>query len=470
MKKFLAAILSIVMIMSVGVVSFANYNAPRLSEEEWEEYYMSLISENTLPTLNVGADETQVSLCWHAEKETAKPQVRISKNPDMSGAKVFNGEKTPAENDEQLVCRVTVKNLEENTSYYYQWNTGDAWSEVCSYETKSFGNHKALVAGDIQITEIYDGGDDRVQIKDGLTWNNLLSEALEKNPDISYFVTPGDNTSSGCTAAEWQTLLMPKALRSLPMAMAIGNHDKKGMMYNYYTNMPNEYYGKHFRGLDRDFWFRYGDVLYLFFDSTSGDAPDHIAMAKEAVKLNPDAKWRIGVVHHGIYGAGDAIGDLETELLLTTIFAPIFETYDLDLVITGHTHSQGRSHFMENGKVVANAEGGKTYTDPEGVVYLNSNSVTGTPVFDYEAEHLAYAYVENEVPTYSTLEFEGNTMKLETRRGDNSELLDSITIERTTDERNENSLANSLKRLLYKVVEFVGFVYTKIDTLIRMFG
>lgn len=470
MKKIIAAILTVAMVLSIGVVSFADFNAPRLTDDEWKEYYMSLRDENYLPTLNVGADETQVSLCWHAEKSDAIAEVRLSKNADMSDSKLFKGETTPAESDEQLVCRVTVTGLEENTTYYYQWNAGKEWSEVCEYETKSFGDHKVLVMGDIQITEIYEDGDDSAQIREGFTWNNILAEAIEKNPDVSYFVTPGDNTSSGKTDAEWQTVLMPGVLRSLPMAMAIGNHDKKGMTYNYYTNMPNEYYGKHFRGLDRDFWFRYGDVLYLVYDSTSGDAPDHMAMTKEAISLNQDAKWRIGVVHHGIYGAGDAIGDLETELLLTTIFAPIFESYDFDLVITGHTHTQGRSHFMEDTKVVATAESGKTYTDPEGVLYLNASCATSNLVYDTTAEHLAYSYVEDGTPSYSTLEFVGNKLILETRKGDNSELIDTITIERTTDERNENSTKNVIKRLAYKVVEFVGFIYTKIDTLVRMFG
>ena len=470
MKKIIAVILSISMMLSIGAVSFADFNSAKLTDEEWSEYYMSLRDENTLPTLNVGADETQVSLCWHADKADAKAEVRVSKNADMNDAKLFTGETTPAENENQLVCRVTVTGLEEKTSYYYQWNTGKEWSEVCEYETKSFGDHKALIVGDIQITEIYDGGDDAQQIKDGQMWNSLLAEALGKNPDISYLLTPGDNTSSGKTDAEWQTLLMPKALRGLPMAMAIGNHDKKGMTYNYFTNMPNEYYGNHFSGLDRDFWFRYGDVLYLFYDSTSGNAPDHMAMTKEAVEKNPDAKWRIGVVHHGIYGAGDSIGDLETELLLKTIFAPIFETYDFDFVITGHTHSQGRSHFMEDNKVVETAEGGKTYTDPEGVMYLNANCATGALVYDNSADHLAFNYTKDDAITYSTLEFVGNKMIVETRRSDNSELLDTVTIERTTDERNENAANNVFKRLLYKVVELVGFIYTKIDTLVRMFG
>ncbi|MBR4858393.1 MAG: metallophosphoesterase [Clostridia bacterium] len=469
MKKIMSVILSAVMTAQVAVNSFAAFDAPKLSESEWNTLYTSSVEDNTLPMLNVGADETQVSLCWHTDKASAQPQVLLSKNIDMSDALVFNGITTPAENDEQLVCRVTVTGLEENTCYYYQWNKGgNEWSDVEKYETKSFGDHKVMVVGDIQISEVTSEGNDS-QKSDGLNWNNVLAEALEKNPDISFLVSPGDNTSTGKTEKEWQTLLMPEAVRSLPLALAIGNHDKKGMLYNYYTNMPNEYFGNFFSGLDRDFWFRYGDVLYLFYDSTSGNAPDHMAMTKQAVKENPDAKWRIGVVHHGIYGAGDCIGDTETELLLTTIFAPIFESYDLDFVITGHTHSQGRSHFMENTKVVELAESGKTYTDPKGVVYLNSNSVCGKVIMDYEAEHLAYSFMENDVTTYTTLDFKGDTLTVETRRGDNSQLLDSITIVRTK-EHNENSAGNILKRAAYKVVEFVGLVYTLIDNLVRKLG
>lgn len=464
MKRSIAILLVISLMFSANVLAFANFNAPKLSKDEWEMLYNSKYPYNDLPMLCVGADETQVSLCWHSDKSDAAPVVRISQNEDMSEFIEFNGKTTPAEKDSQVVCRVTITDLKENITYYYQWNTGKEWSEICKYETKSFTNHKVLVIGDIQISEDTRTDSD-TQSAVGYNWNNVLAEALGKNPDISYLVSPGDNTSTGSTDAEWQTFLMPEALRSLPLALAIGNHDKKGLTYNYYTNMPNEYYGKHFFGIDRDFWFRYGDVLYLVYASTSGNAPDHMAMTKEAISQNEDAKWRIGIVHHGIYGAGDAIGDTETEILLTAIFAPIFESYDLDFVITGHTHSQGRSHFMKLGKVVQEAEGGKTYTDPEGIIYLNSNSVCEPVVMDYEADHLAYSFMENDVTTYTTLEFEGNKMIVETRRGDNSELLDSITIERTTSERKDMSIGSIIQRLLYKVVEFAGLVYVKIEEL-----
>lgn len=463
MKKVLSVFLALLFAMQLGISAFAGFNAPRLSREEWDELYASLCDENELPMLCVGADETQVSLVWHSDKEAATPEVRLAKNASMVNADTFKGITTEAENDYQLVCRVNIDGLEENTTYYYQWNTGNGWSAPCKYETKSFTSHKALVIGDIQI-----GGqseDSQVQSDVGYNWNNVLAEALEKNPDVSYLVSPGDNTSTGKTADEWQTLLMPEALRGLPMALAIGNHDKKGFAYNYYTNMPNEFYGKYFEGLDRDFWFRHGDVLYLFFDATSADAHDHMAMAKEAVELNKDAKWRIGIMHQALFGPGYSGLDPETQLLLNAVFTPIFDTFDLDLVLTGHSHLQGRSHFMTESMVVGRAKSGETYKNPKGIVYLNTNAVCDHGSFSGSMPYIAYEFSENDVTTYTTLEFEGDTMKIETRRGDNSELLDSLTIEKTKEQK-DGMLLKRFQRFLYKVVEFLGLVYMRVDAIV----
>lgn len=463
MKKLISVILISLLLLQTAVVSLAAFDAPKLSREEWDSLYSSLCDENTLPMLCVGADETQLNLVWHAAKDKAQPKVRVSDSLDMLNASVFTGKTTDAETPEQLVCRVTLTGIEENSTYYYQWHTGDGWSEVCRYEAKSFSEHKALVIGDIQIGGQSD--ESTVQSDVGFNWNNVLAEALCKNPDASYLLSPGDNTSTGKTASEWQTLLMPSALRSLPMALAIGNHDKKGFSYNYYTNMPNEYCGKYFTGLDRDFWFRYGDVLYLFFDATSGSAADHMAMAKAAVEANPDAVWRVGVMHQALFGAGYSTFDAETQLLLNGVFTPIFDTYDVDLVLTGHSHLQGRSHFMCESAVVGRAEGGKTYTDPNGIIYLNSNAVCGHDSFSFNAYYLAYSFSENDVTTYTTLDFSGNSLEIKTMRGDNSEVLDSITIEKTK-QRNDNSLIKKIQRLLYKFVEVLGLVYMRIDEVV----
>ncbi|MGN1479118.1 MAG: metallophosphoesterase [Acutalibacteraceae bacterium] len=462
MKKIVSFLLAAVICVQCTLMSSAQFNAPELSRESWDELYSSLCDINTLPTLCVGADETQLNITWHSDNMECEPTVRLADNASMENAVTFTGETVAAETENQVVCRTTITGIEPNSTYYYQWNTGDGYSDAYKYESKNVDSYKAVVIGDIQI-----GGqssETSVQSDTGFKWNNLLSEALTENPDISFLLSPGDNTSTGKTASEWQTLLMPEAMRELPVALAIGNHDKKGMTYNYYTNMPNEYYGKYFEGLDRDFYFTYGDVLYLFYDATSSDATDHMAMTKKAVAENPDCKWRIAVMHQALFGAGYSIFSAETQILLNAVFTPIFDTFDVDLVLTGHSHLQGRSHFMYESAVVGRAESGKTYKDPKGTVFLNSNAVCGTESsYDFNSYYSAYEFVENDVTTYTTLEFVEDEMRIVTMRGDNSEVLDSLTIEKTDNDHNDNNLFKRIQRFLYKFVELCGRVYQVID-------
>ena len=143
--------MAFIMLMQASFVANAAFDAPILEREEWDELYEDYCDENTLPMLCVGSDENSVSLVWHADKDKANPKVRLAKSKNMNGYKEFTGITTEAENDEQLVCRVTVDGLEENTTYYYKWYSDNGWSKAYKYETKSFTNHKALVIGDIQI-------------------------------------------------------------------------------------------------------------------------------------------------------------------------------------------------------------------------------------------------------------------------------------------------------------------------------
>ncbi len=462
--RFLSVALCLALCLQSVFSASAAFTGGSLTQDEWNELYTSMRDDNRLPTLCVGADETQLNLCWHAAKDAATPKVRLAKSADMENAVEFNGETTPAENEEQLVCRVTVTGIEENTSYYYQWHTETGWSEAQKYESKGFDSYKMMVIGDIQIGgQTTDNPEEQSRI--GYVWQSVLNEALTKNPDISFLLSPGDNTSTGKAADEWQTLLMPPYTRSLPMALAIGNHDKKGMTYEYYTNMPNEFFGQYFEGLDRDFWFRYGDALYLVFDATSGSAADHRAMAAEAVEANPDAKWRIGVMHQALFAPGIAMLEPETGLLLNAVFQPIFTMYDLDIVFTGHTHMQGRSNFICNSAVVGMAESGKTYTDPNGIIYLNSNACCDQGSIGYLKPYTAYSFENADVPTYTTVEFTASTMSVKTFRGDNSELLDSINIEKTKG-FNDSKLLLFFRTALYKIVELLGLAYMKIDAVI----
>ena len=116
MKKALSIILGVILAVIPCAVAFAAFDAPKLNRKEWDDLYTKNLDNNTIPMLCVGEDETQVSLCWHAGKSEANATVRLSEKEDMSEAKTFTGKTTDAENAQQLVCRVTISGLKENTT------------------------------------------------------------------------------------------------------------------------------------------------------------------------------------------------------------------------------------------------------------------------------------------------------------------------------------------------------------------
>lgn len=172
-------------------------------------------------------------------------------------------------------------------------------------------------------------------------------------------------------------------------------------------------------------------------------------------------------MHQGLYAPGIAALEPETGILLNAVFQPIFTMYDLDIVFTGHTHMQGRSHFIKDGIVVGKAESGKTYTDPNGIIYLNTNACCDQGSMEGMSDwpHTAYAFENADITTYSTVEFTETTMAIKTFRGDNSELLDSITIEKTKDFANR-PVSKFIRSTLYKAIELLGLVYMKIDEVV----
>ena len=142
--KTVSLIMAIIMLVQVPLAANAAFDAPTLTRGEWDELYEDYCDENTLPMLCVGAYESSVSLVWHADKDKAQPKVRLAEKKNMDGYKEFTGKTTEAENDDQVVCRVIIDGLKENTTYYYKWYSDNGWSKAYKYETKSFTDHKAI--------------------------------------------------------------------------------------------------------------------------------------------------------------------------------------------------------------------------------------------------------------------------------------------------------------------------------------
>ena len=59
-------------------------------------------------------------------------------------------------------------------------------------------------------------------------------------PDAAFMISGGDQFQSADSLTQMKAYLSPEALRSLPVANTIGNHDKGETLYGDIFNNPNE--------------------------------------------------------------------------------------------------------------------------------------------------------------------------------------------------------------------------------------
>lgn len=432
LKKTVATLMTLSMIICCftfnGTAASLDLPDYTMSQAEWDAYWETVKGDNTQIALNPGSDETELNFNWHSDVSLKIPRIRISKNADMSDYTEFKGTSLLADNKQQT-NRVTVTGLEENTKYYYSYSLGkNNWSEPQFYRTLSSKSFKALFISDVQCG----AGDDGYGYVNATKWNKTLNAALKKFPDTSFILNAGDNTNSGKDANEWAATLAPKAMRNLPMATTIGNHDKKGSNYKYYVNNPNHQLLSFGSYTGTQYWFRYGDVLFVSLNSMNYNAFEFYNVVERAVAANPDAKWRVALFHYDVFGTGHHATQDETYFAQNTIGA-VLDKFDFDIALNGHEHYYGRSYNMLNNEIVP-LDYTKNYAvDPAGTLYITSASASGrNRMYDepFGYEWLNFEYMSEEL-TYSELEFTESSFNIKTFTVDDERLIDEYTIEKT---------------------------------------
>ncbi|MCR5041926.1 MAG: metallophosphoesterase family protein, partial [Clostridia bacterium] len=378
---------------------------------QWEEYCDGDFSK---VLISPGSSAGELCFCWHSRNKAAvSPIVRIADNARMKNAQGFGGTATESDVDGWVTNKVSVRGLKENTTYYYDYKTDGGYGDVYEYTTGDFSVVTALFVSDAQPNEDSDAPEE------ARLFSNTLAAALKAQPQTDFIISGGDQTQHGDSSYEWSCMLASPVLRNYAMATVVGNHDNKGDAYRYYVNNPNEWSGlSSSRTGNNDYWFRYGDVLFLMLNSTNGVFTEHYNFMKIAVARNPDAKWRVCVFHHDIYGTGHHALD-DDNFLLQTILSPLMDEFDVDVVLNGHEHIYGRSYFMKDNlavKVPDYASG--SVTDPDGTLYLTAASCAGKNRIDPDEQALELSWCAmrlfTEDPLYTMLTVDGGKLSLDT--------------------------------------------------------
>ena len=417
--------------------------------------------------LTPGKTAKDLGFAWYSQKK-GEPAVKIGKKEDLSDAQEFKGTATEINRSNQKNTykasnKVTVEGLfEENTTYYYSY-TDDVknpnWSEVQSYTTKKTTNFQTILVGDPQIGASGSQGqgtaDDINIAVDTFNWNKTLEQAKITAPNASFILSAGDqidyagtDSSDGKNVreSEYAGFTYPALLRMLPLATTIGNHESKGTDYKYHYNNPNSEDGLGSTNSGSDYYFSYGNVLFISLNSNNRNTVEHRELLKKAVESNPDAKWKVVMFHHDIYGSGQPHSDTDGANL-RALFAPLMDEFGIDMCLTGHDHSYARPYLMADGTAIQYDD--SVAINPEGTLYIAAGSASGSKFYKLATTKQYYIAERSntQIPTFSTIDFSDESIVIKTYDYNGNKYADDYTLYKTGEKVSMKDLIAQAKEI-----------------------
>ena len=228
------------------------------------------------------------------------------------------------------------------------------------------------------------------------------------------FMMLGDNAYNNGTDTQYQAAVFdmyPEMLASSSLWSTRGNHDDihsgaDNDYYDIFTFPTNGEAGGVASGTEAYYSFDVANVHFICLDSDGSDRSVGSAMynwcsSDLEQNLQP---WTVVFFHHPPYTKGSHNSDSESTLIqMRENFLPLLESYGVDLVLTGHSHSYERSYLIDghygnsdsfngatHGKDLGdgNPSGDGSYAKPtfgpegnEGAVYIcagSSGKLSGT--------------------------------------------------------------------------------------------
>lgn len=516
-RKIIASVLTFMMVASACPSVYAatehyNDSSKTGDAESWQAYkdnWETLSSDYTQVSITPGKDETELNFAWYSEKTDSEGTPVVHFGTDQEALESFEG--TIGDVDTSLTGdkayeynHVTVTGIQPSTTYYYTVERNGEQSEVVEYTTQDLDSVKILYVGDPQIGasagQPQDGGElaaesgagNTAALNDGFAWDRTLDTAIAENPDLNFVISAGDqvNKTGQPKEEEYAAYLSADALKTLPVATTIGNHDSLNADYMYHFNNPNATeYGTTEAG--GDYYYSYGDGLFIVLNTNNYNVAEHKQAIEEAIAAYPDAAWRVVTIHQDIYGSGLDHSDTDG-MILRTQLTPVFDEADIDVVLQGHDHTYSRSKLLygdgqthSSYEFRLNEEGtdydwdhaynvetdeeiplypeegdeegaaakdaftednmcytiedveGNTVTDPQGILYMTANSASGSKYYELTATQQDYiaARSQNWLPSFSVITMDSDSFQIDTYQitddGQVEQIDETFTIEKT---------------------------------------
>ncbi len=454
LKKALSFILCLVMLLSICNMAFA-VDVSESWQNKWDDYDNKIAPA---VTMFPGSNESERYIAWYSASDEGYVELTTEKE-----TLIFTAE-SKASPDGGYRLGAVVTDLTAGR-YTYSCHSGDFVSESYNFTVEDAESFTALYVSDIHMA--IEEENENSLTERSYIYNQTIESAIKNsNGSLDIIVSGGDLASGGYTD-EYIALSSPDYMKTIPFAPAIGNHDRKSVGYKYYTFLPNEADFTFKSYIGTDYWVRYGDALFLMFDSCNTSMKEHYRFAKEATKANEDATWVIATMHHDMFGGREDW--LYTEnALLRFLWTPLFDEYGIDLCLYGHSYYYSVSDVIYGNKSAVKLADKNQIADPAGTIYLSSASVNNfAPLLTDEGtvppigENAAFTYLEGEEPIYTLLDFSENTLAVKSYTADTDKEIYSLTIAKSDKAgghtyRNTNWLLKGFSCFVSRIVNIIN--------------
>lgn len=318
---------------------------------------------------------------------------------------------------------VTFTDLEPDTLYAYRVRGDNTWSEWFQFRTAQddFSPHSAIYFGDAQNA-----------VKSH--FSRVIREAYTTAPRAQVMVHAGDLVNSGNGDNhddEWgEWFDAGSFINSMLVNVAVaGNHEHTREANGPRMLVPQ--WPVHFRFPDNGpaplkntvYYMDYQGVRYIGLDSQQALQDEAMLTLqaewlREVLSDNPN-RWTVVSYHHPMFSVSRGRDNPP----LREHWQPVFDEFNVDLVLQGHDHSYGRGENVATG-----ASGQMNGAGPMYVV-----SVSGPKMYMLaEHNHDAMDRVGEDVQLFQVMEFREDRIVYQARTA-TGELYDAFDIERLGD-------------------------------------
>ena len=414
-----------------------------------EMYAPSVMPDRVVLTLNEDPRTTQ-TVTWRTSVDVATALAQIAPAeagpyfPKNATQHVATSEALKSDLNTAHYHSLTFRDLQPGCPYVYRVGDGVNWTEWFQFET---------APEKVEPFSFVYFGDAQNDVRS--MWSRVIRQANRDAPKAAFMLHAGDLVDRADSDAHWGEWFGAGSWLNamIPVVAIPGNHEH--VKVNEVRKHLTPHWQKVFsfpkngpRGLEETcYTLTYQNLRIIGMNTMTMHAEQ--ALWLEGVLATNESPWVVCTFHHPIYSTAKKKDD---NVELRALWKPIFDKYQVDLVLQGHDHTYGRTKFQVP-KADSVAKDFPLRDQESQITVGDENEATGVQVIDKDAgtvyvvsvsgpkmyNNTDYAFmkrVAEDTQLYQIIHIEKDQLRFEARTAI-GELYDAFELHKREGEINE---------------------------------